>query len=135
MRALAEHHLFLDLDAKHPAPIITPTAVGLAAARHLARLAGSDRAAAVAQASADAMQRCGLATLDGFTAEERRAWEAWAPVLSMLPLAQWSAAERAQLVRLVRAKAEDSERNYVVGFAALPRLERALARLAVRRSG
>ena len=36
---------------------------------------------------------------------------------------------------LVRAKAERSERSYVLGFAALPRLERALAQLAVRRSG
>ena len=78
---------------------------------------------------------CGLASLDGFTAEERRAWDAWAPVLSMLPLASWSAAERAQMAQLVRAKAADSERDYVLGFAALPRLERALARLAVRRSG
>jgi hypothetical protein len=135
LRALAEHHLFLDLDARDPAPLVTPAAIGLAAARHLTRLAGADRAAAVAQASADAMQQCGLASLDGFTAEERRAWDAWAPVLSMLPLAQWNAAERQQMVRLVRAKAEDSERNYVLGFAALPRLERALGRLAVRRSG
>jgi hypothetical protein len=53
----------------------------------------------------------------------------------MLPVAQWNAAEREQMVRLVRAKAEDSERNYVLAFAALPRLERALGRLAVRRSG
>jgi hypothetical protein len=53
----------------------------------------------------------------------------------MLPLAQWSAAEREQMVRLVRAKAQDSERDYALGFAALPRLERALGRLAVRRSG
>jgi hypothetical protein len=135
LRALAEHHLFLDLDARKPAPLITPAAVGLAAARHLTRLAGSDRAVAVARASADAMQRCGLATLGGFSAEERRAWDAWAPVLSMLPLAQWSTAERAQIVRLVRAKAGDSERDYVLGFAAAPRLERALARIAVRRSG
>jgi hypothetical protein len=135
LRALAEHHLFLDLDARDPAPLVTPAAIGLAAARHLTRLAGSDRAAAVAQASADAMRQCGLASLDGFTAEERLAWDAWAPVLSMLPLAQWSAAEREQLVRLVRAKAEDSERSYVLGFAALPRLEHALGRLAVRRSG
>jgi len=135
LRALAEHHLFLDLDARDPAPLITPAAVGLAAARHLTRLAGSDRATAVAQASAEAARRCGLASLDGFTAEERHAWEAWAPVLSMLPIAQWSVAERAQMVRLVRARAEDSQRNYVLGCAALPRLERALARLAVMRSG
>jgi hypothetical protein len=135
LRALAEHHLFLDLDARDPAPLVTPAAVGLAVARHLTRLAGSDRAAAVARASADAMSRCGLATLDDFTAEERRVWDAWAPVVSMLPLAQWSAGERTQLVRLVRAKARDSERDYALACAALPRLERALARLAVRRSG
>jgi len=135
LRALAEHHLFLDLDARDPAPLITPAAVGLAAARHLARIAGGDRAAAVARTSADAAQRCGLASLDGFSAGERRAWDAWAPVLSMLPLASWSAVERAQLVQLVRSKAERSERSYVLRFAALPRLERALARLAVRRSG
>jgi hypothetical protein len=135
LRALAEHHLFLDLDARARAPLITPAAVGLAAARHLTRLAGSDRAAAVAQASATAMHRCGLATLDGFSAQERRAWDAWAPVLSMLPRAPWGAAERAQMVQLVRAKAADSERDYVLRFAALPSLERALARIAVRRSG
>ena len=135
LRALAEHHLFLDLDARDPAPLVTPAAVGLAAARHLARLAGSDRAAAVARASTDALQRCGLASLDGFSDEERRAWTAWAPVLSMLPLDRWSAAERAQLVRLVRAKAAASERDYVLGFAALPSLARALARIALRRSG
>ena len=135
LRALAEHHLFLDLDARDPAPLITPAAIGLAAARHLARLAGSDRAAAVARASASAMRRCGLASLKGFSPEEQRAWNAWAPVLSMLPLARWGAAERAQLVQLVRSKAECSERGYVLGFAALPRLERALARLALRRSG
>jgi hypothetical protein len=135
LRALAEHHLFLDLDARDPAPLVTPAAVGLAAARHLTRLAGSDREAAVARASADVMSRCGLASLDGFSAEERRAWDAWAPVLSMLPLAQWSAHERAQLVGLVRAKALESERDYALAFAALPRLESSLARLAVRRSG
>ena len=135
LRALAEHHLFLDLDRRRPAPLITPATVGLAAARHLTRLAGSDRAAAVARASADAARRCGPVSLEGFDRDERRAWDAWAPVLSMLPLDTWSAAEREQLVRLVRAKAEDSERNYVLGFAALPRLESALARLGVRRSG
>jgi hypothetical protein len=135
LRALAEHHLFLDLDAGDPAPLITPDGLGLAAARHLTRLAGSDRAGAIAQASATMLRCCGLASLDGFSAAERRAWDAWVPVLSMLPLARWSVVEREQLVRLVRAKAEDSERSYVLAFAAMPRLERALARLAVRRSG
>jgi hypothetical protein len=62
-------------------------------------------------------------------------WDAWVPVLSMLPLSEWNASEREQLVRLLRAKAEPSERAYVRAFAGLPRLESALARLALRRSG
>jgi hypothetical protein len=131
---LAEHHLFLDLDRRRPAPLIAPATVGLAAARHLTQLAGSDRAAAGAQASAAAMTSCGLRSLAGFSAAERAAWESWAPLLSMLPLGAWTSAERAALVRLVRSKAAESERDYVRAFAGLPRLEAALARLG-RSSG
>jgi hypothetical protein len=127
--ALAAHHLFLDLDRQRPAPLITPAAVGLAVARHLTTLAGSDRTAAVAQASAAVQKVCGLQSLDGFSAAERAAWESWAPLLSMLPIAEWSPAERAALVRLVRSKAGESERDYVRLFAELPRLEAALAQL------
>ena len=47
----------------------------------------------------------------------------------MLALDRWTRAERAALVRLVRAKAAESERDYVRAFAELPRLEAALARL------
>jgi hypothetical protein len=129
LRVLAEHHLFFDLDRRRPAPLIAPASVGLAAARHLTRLAGSDRPAAVAQASAAAMKSCGLRSLARFSAAERAAWEAWAPLLSMLPLDAWTSAERAALVRLVRSKAAQSERDYVRAFAGLPRLEAALARL------
>jgi hypothetical protein len=135
LRALAEHHLFFDLDARNPVPLATPAGVGLAAARHLTRLAGSDRAAAVARASAEAREACGVASLDAFSVEERRAWEAWAPVLAMLPLREWNRTQREELVRLVRSKAEASERGYARTFAGMPYLERALARLGVRRSG
>jgi hypothetical protein len=124
---LAEHPLFFDLDRDDPAPLVTADAVGLAAARRLA--AGSDRAAAVARASDAALRRCGLRSLRGFDMAERAAWQAWAPVLSLLPLARWSEAERSALVRLVRAKAARSERGYALAFAALPRLAHALARL------
>lgn len=140
LRALADHHLFFDLDRRRPAPLIAPATLGLAAARHLTALAGSDRGAGVALASAAAMKSCGLRSLDGFTTAERAAWEAWAPLLSMLPHARWTREERAALVRLIRDKAAESERDYVRAFAELPRLEAALARLgrprsAARRSG
>ncbi len=132
LQALAEHHLFFDIDRRQPAPLITPATVGLAAARHLTRLAGSDREAGIAQASAAAKAMCGLRSLRGFTSAERSAWEAWAPLLSMLPLGDWSREERAALVRVVRSKAAESERDYVRAFAELPRLEAALARLGRR---
>lgn len=126
---LAEHHLFFDLERAGPTPLVAPAAVGLAAARHLSRLGGSDRAAAVERASAEAMRRCGLRSLRGFSAPERAAWMGWAPLLSMLPLARWSEAERRALVALVRAKAGRSQMPYALAFAGLPRLARALARL------
>jgi hypothetical protein len=50
----------------------------------------------------------------------------------MLPLDEWTRAERIALVRLVRAKAAESERDYVRAFAELPCLEAALARLGRR---
>ena len=129
LRALAEHHLFFDLDPHDPAPLVTPAAVGLAAARRLARRAGGDRSAAVTQVSHAALKLCGLTSLDDFSGDERRAWEAYAPVLALLPLARWTREERSALVRLVRAKAGLSERDYVRRFAQLRRLERDLGRL------
>ena len=129
LSALAQHHLFFEMDRRRPAPLITPAALGLAAARHLTQLAGSDRAVGVAQASAAAMRMCGLRSLQEFGNAERSAWEAWAPLLSMLTLGDWSLEERAALVRLVRSKAAASERDYVRDFAELPRLVVALARL------
>jgi hypothetical protein len=79
------------------------------------------------------MQHCGVQSLAEFTAAERRAWLAYAPVLSMLPLARWSTADRTALVEMIRAKARISERDYVNAFAALPPLERDLARLLRKR--
>jgi hypothetical protein len=140
LRALARRHVFLELEAGDPVPFVAPAALALAAARELSRLAGSDRADGVARASAVALRACGMRSLAGFDAGERRAWEAYAPLLSLLPLARWPRAERAALVRLVRAKGAVTERTYAQLFARLPRLEAALAAVAaapaaLRRSG
>jgi hypothetical protein len=129
LRKLAQHHMFFELDRRDPAPLITPAALGLAVARHLTGLAGSDRSEGVVRASARLMQRCRVRSIAHWTAAEQRAWSTAAPVLSMLPLSAWSAAERTALVALVRAKAAPSEQAYVRAFAALPRLERDLAAL------
>ena len=132
LRALAQRHLFFDLHARQPAPLLTPAALGFAAARTLDRLAGDNREAAVAQARKAALHDCGLRSLHGFDPHERAAWDAWAPLLTVLGVARWPLADRRAVVALVRAKAAESEHPYVRAFAALPRLERALARLQGR---
>jgi hypothetical protein len=129
LRELAKYHLFFEADRARPAPFATPAAIGLAVARHLTRAAGSDRAAAIGAARVLALRMCGLRALTGFSADERAAWDAWAPLVALLDVARWPRSERAALVRLIRAKAADSEKPYVTAFSALPRLASALARL------
>ena len=130
LRALARHHLFFEVDPNQPAPFVTPVALGLAMARHLSALAGSDRAAGMAEARARSMRSCGIRSLARFSAAERVAFEAWAPLVSQLDVARWPQSDRAALVNVIRASAAASQRGYVQSFAALPRLSRALARLA-----
>jgi hypothetical protein len=127
LRQLAAHHVFLDLDANHPAPLLLPTHIGLRVGAHLATLAPEDRAAAVERASTEALRRCGLDSLQGFTRDQRAAWLRLAPLFAALPMSGWTAAERAALVPLARAKGARSERGYARLTAAHARLEQALA--------
>jgi hypothetical protein len=56
-------------------------------------------------------------------------WEAWAPVVALLPLASWTRAERRALAGVIEAKAGSTEREYLRQFDAHPRLGRALRTL------
>ena len=129
LRALAAHHLHFDLDPRDPAPLLLPARIGLRVAEHLASLA-DDRAVATERALAEAGRRCGLASLDGFTSSERTAWRGLAPLISALPMARWSAEDRAALVALARAKGAASERGFAQRLGAHSRLEISLARLS-----
>jgi hypothetical protein len=70
--------------------------------------------------------RTGQRSLRGFSVDEKRAWSHWAPLVALLPLERWRATDRVELVRLIRAKAAPSERDYVARFAAHERLQRDL---------
>jgi hypothetical protein len=68
-----------------------------------------------------------MKTLQGWTADERLAWDRWAPlVVSIGGLGRWSAAEKRALARIVRAKGGRRESDYVALYAAHRRLERDL---------
>lgn len=130
---LARHHLFFTIES-HGAPFLPPLAqLGWRCAQVLAQEPGVGRERAVATLARDALARTGQRTLRGFSTDEKRAWSQWAPLLALLPLERWRAADRAALIEVIRAKGAASERTYVARFAAHQRLQRDLWNIAYRR--
>ncbi|MCZ7565581.1 MAG: hypothetical protein M5U08_18820 [Burkholderiales bacterium] len=75
-----------------------------------------------------AMRLLGVARLR--SADERRAWSRWAPIVAVLPgVARWPARDRRALARVISAKGGRSEDAYLARFAAHPRLGAVLRRL------
>ncbi len=130
LRRLAEHHLFLDLDANQPAPLLLPASIGLRVGAFLSSLAPDNRAAALERALELAGARVGLASQRGFTRNERAAWSSLAPLLAAMPMQGWTAEDRGALIPLVRAKGARSERAYAHLSSAHRKLEAALTELS-----
>jgi hypothetical protein len=120
---LARRHLFFTLDPRAPGFLPPLAQIGMRCGESLARLAGAEREREVAVLERTALARTGQLSLRGFSADEKRAWSHWAPLVAMLPLERWRASERAALVELIRAKGAASERSYVLRFAAHARLQ------------
>lgn len=123
LQALAAAHLVFEADPAEAHDLPPQQRLGLEVARFLSARWGSDRERAQAACEATARRALGLASLAGFTAAERQAWRRWAPLAAMLPVAAWSAAERADLVTLIRAKAARSESGFVQAWQRHPRLD------------
>ena len=77
-------------------------------------------------ASAQLLHTLGLRAAPGKNSEQSRAWQAWAPLVQLLGVENWSAAERKALVEVILAKGGRSERDYLQRFDAHPKLARAL---------
>jgi hypothetical protein len=127
---LAEQHLFFNVDPRARLFLPPLAELGWRSARLLAEQGGADRERAVAALSRAALARTGQRTLRGFSADEKRAWAQWVPLLALLPLERWRPPARAALVALVRAKGAASERDYVARFAAHDRLQEDLWNIA-----
>ena len=130
LRRLAERHLFFDLEAAQPHPLLPLAELGMQSGAALSARGGPDRELAVAEASAELMRQCGLASLRGFAPDQREAWRRLAPILTLLDLAAWSQDERLALVDLIRAKGARCERGYVARYLAHPKLDAALLQRA-----
>ena len=126
LRALARHHVFLDLEPgrRSRLPDTQPVLAHGVAAR--ARHGGGEEA--VETLARRALTLTGLDSLAGFSTEERRMWARWAPLVASLPgMSRWSPAERRGVADIVRAKAGRRETGYLARLHAHPRLLRAVA--------
>ena len=123
---LAAWHLYFELDPQRPCPLPPLAKIGERVSKTLAAR-GIDRATAIQACVDEALAKTGLRSLAGWRTEEKCAWRHWAPLIVSLPgLARWPRADTRALVEVVRAKAAQSEFDYIRRFNAHPRLARAL---------
>ncbi len=132
---LAAHNVYLE-DGPRRADVmgaLRADRIGLAATRWLSRHCGGDRRAAAESVAREAAALLGARDWRRWTAGERHALRAWAPLLLALPgVAGWSAAERRAAAAVVRAKGGRRESDYVRLLDRHRRLRGALAALAAR---
>lgn len=104
--------------------------IGSLAAGRIAAMAGGDREAALRECSRQAMKQLGITSskVDA-SADLQRAWNAWAPLIALLPVERWSTAARSALAAIILAKGGSTEREYLARFAAHPHLENDIRRL------
>jgi len=122
---LAEWHLFFELDSARSHGLPPVQEILHQAVLTLAARGAGERAEQSCER--DALERTGLKSLDGFTADERLAWKRWAPIVASLPeIARWSPAERRAVAEVVRAKGARRETTFVEKFAQHPKLVKAL---------
>lgn len=104
--------------------------VGLAITDYLAARFGSDRERGEKICADEAARLCGVRGWKRWPAAERLWWTRWSPLVLVLPgVGTWLPAERAALVKVVRAKGGRRETEFVRLFAAHRALRRALRRL------
>lgn len=109
--------------------------IGLAVNRMMARRFGVEREEGIDTCTREAQQLVGQRSLSRFSDDERRAFERWSPLVLLLPgVKRWSAEERRDLGRIMRAKGSRRETEFLRRFHAHPRLHSALIDLARSRT-
>lgn len=137
LRRLAEENLFFGMGPERDDLIgLFPyERLGQRATRYLASL-DADPARAARAAVREAARRLGVSRSPSWPLHERRAFEAWAPLVAQLRgLERWPAAERRSLVRILRAKGGRHEADFVRRSNGHGRFRRALQGLCLSREG
>ncbi|MEO5617448.1 MAG: hypothetical protein ABIS67_06725 [Candidatus Eisenbacteria bacterium] len=158
LRRLARENLYFSLGPERDDVVgeLPIPSVGLAVTRFLAANWGGDRERAERECSFEAARMLGIearrsragaagreragvpawtaatAAPAGWSSGERLAWRRWAPLVCILPgVADWSAADRAALAAVIRAKGARRESDFVRAFDAHSNLRAAVRAVAV----
>ena len=138
LNRMASKYMFLQLGPKRRDVLgrIDLGRIGLHVSRRLADRHGSDREAGVAACVRESARVLGLRSKRTWSADERRAWERWAPLVQVLPgVSEWTPTQKRALIEIVRSKAAPRESDFVRRFDRHTKLRAALLDLAAREPG
>ncbi len=135
LKKLASENVYYDLGKPRRDVIgeLPFAVIGTHITAYLAERFGSrrDRAAAVCGKAAAAM--LGVRWPARFSADEKRAWDRWAPLVMIVPgVSGWSKSEKRALAAVIKAKGGRRESDFTLKFDAHAKLRRALLKLGAR---
>ncbi len=137
LRALAADNVYFFMNGERDDVIgeLPLANLGLAVTDMLAQRFGSARLDATTELANEARHALGVRSLAGWSADEREAFDRWAPLVLLVPgIARWSQDERHGVAQVIRAKGGRHESEFVLRFDAHVRLRTALRRLARRQA-
>lgn len=133
LRALAADNVYFFVNGERDDVIgeLPLANLGLAVTDLLAKRFGSARGDATAELASEARHALGVRSLADWSADEREAFDRWAPLVLLLPgIKRWSQDERHGVALVIRAKGGRRESDFVQRFDSHARLRTALRRLA-----
>ena len=131
LKLLAEAHVFFELPGGEPHAwaAFSTRNLGLRVNRRMSREFGGD-SARIRRVSVGRVSRALDVDLSHWTPAERQAFENWSLVLALIPkLSRWSAQEKQDTSKIIRAQAGPNEMRYLRLTQQHPRLRQELLRL------
>lgn len=133
LNQLAKDYMYFELDAKQRNDNLFPPSWNIAPAisAYLAKRFGAERERGLRLCVREAATRLGLKKPPDLSRDERRAWDAWAPlIINLAGIEQWSQGNRRKLVKIIKAKGGQRESDYIQLIAQHKPLQRAIIKFA-----
>ena len=133
LRKLACHPMYFSLGRirKDVLPMVCTDSLSLGVLDYISKRFGAEREEGARRCSQELVDALGVKALSDWSASEQLMWHRLSPVIAAVAdVKDWSKAERAALVDVIRAKGGVREKDYVPLFDAHRRLRRVVAAFA-----